>query len=432
MKESFSKTVLQILNEYLEATFGIKEGSKEYKKFTNDIAEYFDYFDGADPGWARLRLRLREKHEDALDKQSYLRNRNQFLRQLHFGFGMPIKEFLDDKQIYTKHTPPQLIPSQFIKLEHDSPDFPEQYFNSVSPYIQTAQKKLFVYEYLGKGNNHREKKTLGNYEKAHERVFDLIETQLNDNPNLSYKRLLALPYDNWLFNPEKLEEYRLPDLSDIGLIACMDAVTECSFESFAHICRCYKKFSHDMKGEGEDNLGEKVAFFIVTQPSHIHHYGIIDDNYVVHEHYRYNDKRNFIPDLLFIENANSTFRNLAGLLSTYSEEIEGEKGLILNEDRNSVVLERIQDIRDAVIMAWNNSHKIMKIVDEKIASTNLPTRKVWQREKRNWNGKIDLLKSKISILEDWHPNSFTLELKNEIKYKINPIIEMERKKYEPK
>jgi len=325
-----------ILIAYIKNQF---ESSFEVAKFKNAIRSYFflsetrslrEFFDGK-------KGKASDNHK--LEK----------IRQLHFGFNIPYKIFHKDLRhdhIFTDYSPQLATLRAFVPLNYagktsrDEEEFINRYISGVRKFILQGRRSITVYEYLGKGRQFNYGAALSYYEEAHKDVFDLIEKQIKDNPDLKYTRFLALPFSD--IQQSEFQEHKES--------FTIQAVTECSLEVYKHLCRCFK------------NLENQVDLYIVWRPTRLYHYGIIDDIWVVSEYYRYRRHGDFVPDLLFVQEAIDEKDNpLCDLLRTYHDEINNK--LIMDNDERSFPLS-FEDFKSASFNAKVQLESKLKNADK--------------------------------------------------------------------
>ncbi len=239
------------------------------------------------------------------------------IHQLVLGFNINHKDFLlsDDelnnfkdreksknlKRLYIsedqvlndwslKTSPIQEFVRLYTPIGANETDFAEKYLNAVIQYIKKAEERLWVYEFLGKGNNVLPEPTLKGYVQAHEEIFSVIEKNIASGKLKDYRRVLVLN--------DPLA--KLP--SDF-----LAAVKDISVPVFQHICNCL-------------SLTDSAAQFYVAPLVRPYHYGIINDEFIVSEYYKYRpNTNNAFPDLLFVEEI--TTKHVKSLYQVYYEEL---------------------------------------------------------------------------------------------------------------
>lgn len=286
--------VLVILEKFL-----LTMDEKKRDSFKKEIRKYF-HFDSNSEFEQKLR-----NNKSADHIESAKRDFKMFIRQLHWGFNMPFEGYLDRSDIFTDHSPKTGYLQQFVHLDfpHNPTSkqidsFVHKYKGSLEKYIEQAKDRIWVYEILEKGRKHRSGQALKHYSKAHEEIFKLIEGQIQESQkNSFYKRFLVLPYA-----PGK----RLDATETVA-----QAIIECSLAVFEHMCRCIQLYP------------SKSRFYVIDKPSYVHHFGVLDSNYLVSEYYRYNSKGDLVPNLLFVESVNSSEgKDMNDLLEIYETEFE--------------------------------------------------------------------------------------------------------------
>ena len=291
--------VWKILEEYLDSQ---KMNKDDRDKLIKEIVEYFTY-----PKTSDLKTSLSNNKQFDSEKwetQGIYRDFRTFMRMLYLGFNIPFKGYLTHEDIFTERSPNL---GHLQKFEHlDTPSDPsderiekfvDQYDKALKSYICSASKRIWVYEILSKGRKSQPGEGIRHYSEAHEKIFARIEDQIRKHEKFDYVRLLVLPH-----------EYNDDSISNEDKIIA--AITECSLAVFKHICRCIKDYP------------KQANFHAVWRTSYMHHFGILDDHYIVSEYYRYNADGDFVPDLLFVESVfNNEAKEMKKLLNIYEIEI---------------------------------------------------------------------------------------------------------------
>lgn len=326
--------VLVILEKFL-----LTKDEDEREGFKDKIMKYF-HFESNDEFEHRLKNNKGKKRQEAAKRDFKM-----FIRQLHWGFNMPFKDYLERSDIFTKHSPRTGYLQQFKHLgiaqdplDVDIDKFVSEYKDALKDYIEEAKDRIWVYEILEKGRKHKSGQALKHYSKAHEKIFDLIEKQIQKSQKKSfYKRFLVLPYA-----PGK----RLDATENVA-----QAIIECSLAVFEHMCRCIQLYP------------SKSKFYVIDKPSYVHHFGILDSEYLVSEYYRYNSKGDLVPNLLFVESVNnSEGDDMKQLLDIYERQFNKFTDTGIKLDRH--IISKALDMASNKVMTDKMKYEIQADQDD--------------------------------------------------------------------
>lgn len=348
MESQYKKDAYSLVENYMNTL--PREEQKEFKKA---LKKYFSY-----PRWNDLKRRLQGADSKG---QARERHNKEMIKLLHFGFGLPYEGYLEKEEVITRYSPKtsSILEFEYLgtvgKTEKDASQYARKYVNLVSKYIEQAKDRIWVYEYLGKGRRHLPGFVLGeHYSMAHDVLFSIVEDRLRKNPKMKYVRLLTLPistsypYENSNFSEK--DKFR-------------DALIECSYPVFTHICRCLK------------NHENQAGFYIVWIPTRIYHYGILDRKYLLTEYYRYNRDFDFNPDVLYVEKIQDDLDSPTQLLlDLYQTEIKAiiEKGSprgsqmdkadFIEAANNAIryIEDQIPEKKKTELMVWKTKQEVMK------------------------------------------------------------------------
>lgn len=163
------------------------------------------------------------------------------------------------------------------------------YYQMISDFYSKLSDSLFVYDYLdrhdfelaGEGETHD---TLDEYSNIHKNIYDTIEEKLKQNPQIRYKRYLALPLR---YNFQTV-------ISDDELTK--EIVRNLSAPLFKHIVNCLS-FWESHKSEAFSDNG----FYLIQFPTRTYHYIALNHGTsILFESYRYTANKPQIckPDVL--------------------------------------------------------------------------------------------------------------------------------------
>lgn len=219
--------------------------------------------------------------------------------------------------------------------------FLSEYFSMLNKAIGQAKKSLFLHDYLGKVKDSEHTPL---FEKEMNVYFQEIESHLERNRGLKYKRILALP----------AHEYR----PDLNFDQILERIISLLFpRAYAHIVRCFLKFPNQFE------------LYISDVPARPYSFGVIDSTTALTEYDRYD--RFGVPksDILFIESKNSYNENapFSQLVKAYINDMEH----IIQENerspRRSVFAVAFQEISNQILFntkldidTLENSLKIKK------------------------------------------------------------------------
>lgn len=215
------------------------------------------------------------------------------------------------KEPLTTRWSPQNTLKEILDLDYktgkkkNKKKFTNKYVKTVSPYITKGTNSILVCENLTKGLASKPGIYLDAYQKAHDKIFEKIiephiSTQIENNPDFKYVRVLTLPRDEFPVEP---------------VDQIVEALDQCSLETFKHIYRCLKKY---------DRNHISICVAPVKRPIH---YGIIngESHLIVTETYKYitsKQKTFFVPDILFIEEFSKPGAKIGTLYRIYRDEIK--------------------------------------------------------------------------------------------------------------
>lgn len=348
MKPKSDKSLYDIVQDYL-ATLD----SKKAKALKSAIKKYFYLRSGMSDFKPNG-----DNHSEKFRKQT--------IRQLYFGFGLPYHHYMDKEEVITPYSPNHPPLEVFYHLERtgknpiEEKQFVKKYVSSMERYIKSTQNRIWVYDYLGigQGKVNTSKTSISHYNKAHAEIFGLIEEQMANQQEMNYLRILVLP----ISEQEGRSDNRTTEEKT------RDAILACSLETYTHICRCLA------------NYPQRTKFYVTWHPTRMYHYGLIDENYIVSEYYRYTSGGEFIPNLLFVENATHEHGEKSKeLLGIYEAELTDLKG---STDRTIEINKKL------VLKATNRALLQIK--------GNLSNLEIVGNEKDFWENKSILMNKKIS------------------------------------
>lgn len=274
--------------------------------------------------------------------------------------GKAMKRFIQKQDLITYFSPhydksvevihlPKLGNEEDYKME-----FIKKYYPPMFNHANSAQKRLLVGEFLGKGNSILPGYYMEAYQWIHVDIFELIEHKLgykvyprkkssairkvrnqlgrnltiNPLPLAEYKRILFLSVeDSVKFKEPREQIYR--------------ALFETSIPVFEHLCICIK------------HLSQKANFYArpLIRP---HHYAIVvgkeeEDKTLISEYYkyRYQDGQQVAePDILVFDKINHPKNPINKLYQSYLSDLDNKRNELgkIKEKHLSMFFEKSADL----------------------------------------------------------------------------------------
>ncbi len=162
----------------------------------------------------------------------------------------------------------------------------ESYYNKVLQVLGTAQTDIKVLDYFGQrqpiekeDDENEDTKTYNKATKTYyNNIIELFSSKIEQDKDFNYVRLLQLPFD--YLGVLKLDEKEIDSI-------CRFAISIMSVEKFEHVITCLQKFP--------DNFQVRI----MSSPARPYTYILIDHNALVTEYFRYNIRKEAIPNILF-------------------------------------------------------------------------------------------------------------------------------------
>ncbi|MCB0835591.1 MAG: hypothetical protein KDE26_16650 [Bacteroidetes bacterium] len=277
------------------------------EKFKNDpTAEVrfkdrlFKRFGSERNNWGDFHRKIYDKNGDQASNV-YINHRRQTIKILYEEFDVPFDQWLYDPELFSQNGE-----SFFINLEMDKrlsdqdkkEKFQHLYVSKLRPYLEKARSSIQVYDYTGRGRSSmKAQKAIPYYSEAHEEIYRLFESLIVDH-QIKYSRYLVLPRPEiWIEDADEADTLK-------------DAMIRCSLPTYKHVVRCLVNKSE------EKSPFRNCNFYVVPKLTCVHHFGIIDSTMAISEYYRYDSEGDFIPYLLFVDQANKKTA-LSELISVY-------------------------------------------------------------------------------------------------------------------
>jgi hypothetical protein len=185
-------------------------------------------------------------------------------------------------------------------------EFVDAYFQAFANHILTAQRSIYILDYLASKSGVRLEDPIGYFHQANSAYFQKLQAHLSSgSPRIDYRRVCQLPigitidYDG-ITDEETLFQRKI------------EVVIESLFEeTFEHFCYCYKYCNGHFK------------LYVVQHPVRLYSYYIADENCILSEYLRFDIKGLPVPDILFINKIGYSRQDSSAkfLIENYTQEL---------------------------------------------------------------------------------------------------------------
>ena len=250
-------------------------------------------------------------------------------------------------------------------------EFVNEYFGKIIEKVEQAKARIFIYDYLIKNKQALTEPLRGKFFKGFQQYFNAIEDHLEKTKDLEYTRILSLPSD--LRGAPKF----IFDIKDKAIRNTKLAVVLLFEKTFKHICKQFQK--------------KRLNLYAIFVPPRNYSVMLIDKKYVMAEYFRRRRSGEKVPDLLFIDEVNSTKQNCTQrLMAVYDTEFGG---LINKKDGAEKVSADL--FASCTKELLGNIEAAMK----RLAQKEMSAKKTRQKEKlEEWR---DDLRKKMEILRKY-------------------------------
>ncbi len=156
----------------------------------------------------------------------------------------------------------------------------EEYHGKVIDVLHGVNQNIRVFDYFEESYPLESfKKIQDSYDLYYSKIMELCEDKIQANKDFKYTRILQLPY-------QYSGVIRLGTSIDS---VCQLAISIMNVEKFKHILSCFYR------------LGNNFRLRVLSSPARLYTYILVDEISLITEYFRYNKRKDAIPNILFID-----------------------------------------------------------------------------------------------------------------------------------
>ncbi|HMN89675.1 MAG TPA: hypothetical protein PKE68_06615 [Saprospiraceae bacterium] len=185
-------------------------------------------------------------------------------------------------------------------------EFVDAYFQAFTNHMLTAQRSIYVLDYLASKSGVRLQDPIGYFHQANSTYFQKLQAHLTSGSYpIDYRRVCQLPIGTIIDQDGITDEETLFQRK-------IEVVIESLFEeTFEHFCYCYKYCNDHFK------------LYVVQHPIRLYSYYIADENCILSKYFRFDIKGLPVPDILFINKIGYPRQDSSAkfLIENYTQEL---------------------------------------------------------------------------------------------------------------